>query len=1019
MTRRFTKMTVVLAVVALCCFMFAGMAAAAGQFSFTTESNPIDGSATNYVKADHTYNFDINVTGITAPVEQFTDNRPPYAADNKLVLTFPEGFCTNTNFVGSSSVSVYLTIGGEEYGPIQVMPEIIEDLDEGCGECSVADQVYFTIERQFLPETLANPAYVTAVRIEGFEVVTPLTPGQFELCVTHKKTSCGIDACANLNVVKTVGAIELESVTTPCLYAGGQITICGTMYDTCGNEWDETTWPILVELKKRVVNEEPCDVKVSFNDVKIANEENYGKNCFDADTCIAEGEGSLLWAQVVHVMTDGSGRFCATLNLPTWLNLKNNEQYVIVARTPEVRDERAAFDAPIEWKFGDQPDAKVPAESIEDLAKIPSKHVARGTYTLPLESQQGLYTTNAHAWLKATDARETDPVYYYALKTYDPENPTIDPDYETIYPGNPYFIESPSLGSQIDLGGIYPVDICLKDKFCNPTPNKVTCGAENSPLKVELRAFDCDNPTQIAGKFYSDPEGTQEIVYIEIPGGAYCAPTIYFKATKTGKVTLQETAIFGPTDYHVSTTGQCCLEVNEVGGCLEVKYLVTGEMCTQYNTPGSEIAQDQYYNGMPKAGWPVKISLRYPESTTIRVELLERVGDNMFNILPATPEKPGDSYGTWNLVPKTYGFDENGDLVDGLKQYLSYDADGDFASYGTFEHNTGVPYDQQKSDFFVYFKNVFGGNDYCQLKDFWVKIVDTENNVHQMIQVGSFIPATDMVRILEPQEWQILSTPKVLAGDGDISTLLPITNKVPPYTEVLTYKDNAWVQVTTEQLEPLYAYLLNMRQNYCDPLCVDCGEEKDVYAKYVFARAVDPAYAMPATRLLSKGANLIGPAFNELEINPLAWIGNEIISFEGAEKNLGCFLYEGVCSTCTDCLDCTVPTLGNCEYSPICPDLLFQVDSLAHLTATFCDGCSAIMNYGGDSAFDCRNSKGNLAFFTTAALGGSNVQSWLQDPLFYAFNGDGYLAYLTGSQTMTGSAQLDLVNVFNEELYGE
>lgn len=998
MTRRFTKMTVVLAVAALCCFMFAGMAAAAGQFSFTTQSNPIDGSATNYVKADHTYNFSINVTGITAPVEQFTDNRPPVSsggavAENKLMLNFPQGFCANENF-SENSVSAYLTIGGQEYGPIPVIPEIALDEYEGeCGDtCSVADQVYFTIERQFLPDNLSNPAYVTAVRIEGFKVVTPENPGQFLVCVKHTQTACGIDACANLNVVKTVGEITLDDVKTDCLYAGGQVTICGTMYDTCGDLWDETTWPIIVELKEKVNDPKCGKACYTYNDVYVANEANFGTNCFGADTCITEDEGRLVWAQVVHVTTAGPGEFCATLDLPTWLHLDSNVEYVITARTPEVRDEKAAFDSPIEWKFGDQPESKVPAESIEDNANS-GMHVKRGSYTLNLSSQQGAYTTKAHAWLKSNE---------YGI--------------DEINPGNPYFIESTNLGTQIDVDEYYPIEICLVDKFCNATPNKLACGDPLPPLKVELRAVDCTDPTQIAGKYYkrvygqngpyletedADHRGQrytyEEIVYTEILGGEYCAK-VYFKATKVGSVTLQQSAIFGPTDYHVSTTGQCCLEVNSEAGCvLEVTNLVLADKCDSYSEYYDYDLAEADRRGeryeRPKAGWPVKISLYYPPTANIRVELL----DEDYNILTADEA-------TWDLIAIT-----DADPNTGRAAYLAYDAEGQYASGDQFVHNTGVPYNNAKSDFFVYFK------DACN-KVFYVKVVDVDQNVYKIARVGRFAPSTDLVRILEPQKWQILSTPKVLAGDGDMKTLLPSDGTI-PYTEILTYKDNQWMQVLpTEQLEPLYAYLLNMRQNYCPPgeceKAGSCGEQKNVYAKYVFARAVDPAYAMPATRLLSKGANLIGPAFNEQEVSPYSELLGDYVFGGTSIKDPDCFEYDGGCCNCDDC---QVPE----RHGIICPDQLFQPDSLGHLTATFCDGCTAIYTYGGVSGGECRNPYANLAWFTTAALGGNNIESWLADPINYAFNGDGYWAYLSQSQTMTGAAQLELINITNEEIYGE
>ncbi|MDD3653680.1 MAG: hypothetical protein PHO01_05785 [Desulfotomaculaceae bacterium] len=417
---------------------------------------------------------------------------------------------------------------------------------------------------------------------------------------------------------------------------------------------------------------------------------------------------------------------------------------------------------------------------------------------------------------------------------------------------------------------------------------------------------------------------------------------------------------------------------------------MTGEKCGEPTVGLNAIG----YQEKPKAGWPVKISLHYNAPATIRVELLDTNGN------PLDPTKA-----TWDLVAIT---DE--DPETGAAAYLAYNADGQYVSGDTFVHNTGVPYNNTKSDFFVYFKD-------CSFGPYLVKIVDVEKNVYKTIEVGPFIPATDMIRILEPLEWQILSTPKRLTGDADMKTLLG-ENGTPPYTEILTYKEGAWQQVLpTEELEPLYAYLLNMRQNYCAPdecIADDCGEQRNVYAKYVFARAVDPAYAMPEQRLLTKGANLIAPAFNEEEVSPWMLLAGMLTMEDDGDqylKDVDCFEYDG---GCCDCPDCAIPTYSG---DKICPNLLFQADSLAHLTATFCNGCTMIANYGGDSAKECRNSKGNLAWFTTAALGGDNVESWLADPLNFAFNGDGYLAYLTQSQTMTGSAQLELVNVFNEEIY--
>ena len=51
----------------------------------------------------------------------------------------------------------------------------------------------------------------------------------------------------------------------------------------------------------------------------------------------------------------------------------------------------------------------------------------------------------------------------------------------------------------------------------------------------------------------------------------------------------------------------------------------------------------------------------------------------------------------------------------------------------------------------------------------------------------------------------------------------------------------------------------------------------------------------------------------------------------------------------------------------ICPEQLFQFDTLARMTATFCEGCSMIANYGGDSGR--LQNPGQPGLFSTAALG--------------------------------------------------
>lgn len=998
-TFKWSKLPAILAVVLLSCFVFAGMALAADpvQIEVNTSGYPAgyDAPDGNNLKADHTYKFDIDITlPVAAPLSLFTDQYPPDSsscatnATNKLIVDFV-GFVeddnlgesysdgvnpcppNNTILFGKSLDAQVTLTNGNTYN-VRVKPELYEESGDCEGDSSVVDRVYFTLERQFIKDT----ASVASVKIIGLELTTPDNPGNYTVCVSHTN-DCFQKVCGDLNVVETVDSIVLDPIdTTDCLTAGSSLHVSGTVLSTendadCAKlPWKHSSWPVIIEVRQQSTTELDCGLGEITEYLPVTYNDGVQKlyDCLGYQTCFP-CDGDKVIAQVIaHVGRDG--KFSQEIKLPTCVG-----SYYIVARTIEVMDEN--LDSTIEFTnaFVDSLDFiadydAVPVESlVEDANNMIEtgvyQHIFRSAYTLA-DGQETL----EHAWVKAEDL------------TF------------TVVAGEPWFINQSPLPQQLELGEAYPVTINLTDKYCNPTINSDVCGgADRLPIKIELAAYTgCDaatwNKSAWAGKFYSvDPDTVEsaslaayEIIYTEIaPAEGYAQ--VWFVPDVLGKITLEEAWYYSSTS--IRGTGQCCIEVLAGEDCtMEVTYLVTGGDCERdIEIPDA----DRPWQVKPKDGWPVKVSVRYVGEPTYRVELLDEAG----NLLDATKA-------TWDYAAKT-------DDVAGVAAYLSFNADGDYASLDyleTADHHVG--YDTGKTDFYVYFKNACGNA-------YYVRLVNEATNTYVVSKrIGKFAPAADLIRILEPDTWQILSTPQILAGDGDMQTLLPTD----PYTEILTYKDNAWVQVLpVDQLEPLYAYLLNMKQNYCPDPCAgpNCGEEKNVYAQYVFARAVDPSYAMPATRLLSKGANLVGPSFGVDEMNPLTWAANELVfgaalGRTDSVKASRCFRYDG---GCCDCDDCAIGKAGR----PICANLLFQPDSLAHLTMTFCDGCTAILNYGGDSALECRNSKGNLAWFTTAALGGNNVGSWLQDPLYYAFNGDGYLTYLTQSQTMTGAAQLQLVDI--------
>ncbi|MDD3653681.1 MAG: hypothetical protein PHO01_05790 [Desulfotomaculaceae bacterium] len=556
-THKWSRLAVLLAVVSVCCFMFASMAAAASSFSVTAESNPITGEPTAVLKADHTYDLNLEVTEINVPINQFTDKYDPCSSDpdtkatNKLYVDFP--FYKESDNLGSKSGSCNLSTGsveawitlstGDVVGPIPVIPEIYEDGGSCSTPASVADRVYFTIERQFFPSNIPSTANVTGVLIKGLEVKTTTQPDDnYLVCVNH--TACDISGCASLEVVDTVGGIDIWIPNQNCQTVGSNLTVRGQVWSTeldnvCNNKpWGKDTWSIIVELKARITSTD-CGVdSYSYEDVETSAGDFYGTNCFGSDTSIKPGtQTKLIYAQVVHPKLDGT--FKVDFALPSWIS---EDELIVTARTIEVRDEKAAYDtdvAPggIGWRFGNQEINKVPAEANEDIDGVSEtnrNHILRGTYEVALEAYApDKYTTKAHSWVMADEV--------------------VLPNYSA---GLPQFIviDEDAWGSQIDVDNTQTLEICLVDKYGNPTKNYDNiCDKTGKPLKVQLRALDCDTKTITNGAFYSDQSATNRIVDVEIPVGAECV-TVYYKPATVGYVTIEASAIFypGQSSNHVS-----------------------------------------------------------------------------------------------------------------------------------------------------------------------------------------------------------------------------------------------------------------------------------------------------------------------------------------------------------------------------------------------------------------------------------------------------------------------------------
>jgi len=962
-TKRVTKwgrIAVILAVIALSCFVFAGIALAQ-SINMTAGENPVTGELTSVVKADHVYDFTITATGVDVDVNLFCEGdllgKDPSEL-NQLYIDFPFPEDNNLEALIGKSVKVYVTVGGNEY-MVKAIPEVLENKFPG----PEYDRLVLTIERQLIPAI----GRVTAFRIEGLVVRTTVHP-QEDYCVyvSHSK-SCFMPSCLNVDVVRTVGTITIDEITQ-CPVAGGRVTVKGHVFDTEGIAMP-TTWPVIIEYVQpapSVPYGVPCTLCPPYDTFYVpvcVSDPNLGEavpndECLGAPYLHQNPNSCVCIAPVItHVTSDGY--FEATITVPGVADATNS----IIARTPEVEDNN--MDSGIQFYY-DTADYLVPAESLEDMAyklEEDDNHFLRGFFHQNITDCEGNITGEfekfEHAWVYS-----------------DPESITTvsgDPKYITIEPNL----------VQIDCDDPLLLTVVLRDKFGNETDNAAPCGDVLAPLKVDLKSFFVENGVEVPfGLILANDNGQPgaEVEYIVINPGESTA-TAFFKAIQGGVVTIQAGAIINGVN---ELTEICDLEVNCLFCMLEPKVLVE---CEQISPNPNDPNEYEY----AKAGWPVKISVHYDPalpntileddsrtSATLRVELL-------------VSDQSGLSVAdgaTWDTEA----------FVDGDR--LVFNAVGSNGSFDTFVHPGGVSYDSIKSDFFVYVPD-----DYCG--PLLVKVVDEEKHLHDIVMLWYTTP-TELVRELAPDIWQLISTPKELAGDGTMESLLGGTY----FSDMLLYDKNdpngPWVQITDPDYElmPQYGYLLNMTQKYVDgPDCVGqgCGYETCIQADYVFARSTAPV--LPGSRPLNLGWNLVGPSFDEN------------IHFDRGEQIWT--EYGPVWTACEPYFECPC---GN-PY-----DLLTEGDNLSRMLGSACADCKTLVNWGGeglDHAYDIGgptgveielwgepNSMGNLGNFSAASVNSGTLGGWAIDPsTLYGFNGDAYWLYVTSPQTLTSNTILDMADV--------
>jgi len=1012
-TKRVTKwgrIAVILAIIALSCFIFAGIALAE-SINMVAGDNPITGGPSYVVKADHTYAYTVTGTNMDIDVNLFAEGNllgklataPDGSTLNSIVLDFPFGpmrYSTaadpavndaneaidpaytpttidpedhNLDGLQGKSVDVWVTVNGVEY-LTKVIPDLRENITLSDG--SVIDRVYLTVERQLIPAI----GKVTDFRIERLVVHNTKAPKE-DYCVNIKHSkSCFTPKCLNLDVVLTVGRISIDTIDD-CKVAGARVNVTGHVFRTEGGylldefgqqtetwldyPWPLTTWPVIIEYVVQTTNPvyPPCAlcpagtpyfVPACVSDPNLGDivdngclGEPYTHQDPSSGDCIAPviTHTVNVTDPITHLIID-RGFFEASIVVPGVAGVSHS----IVARTIEVKD--TPQDASVQYYF-DTADYLVPVESLEDMAYVretDDNHFLRGFFNEDLEALE-------HAWVYS------DP--------------------ETILPvaGDPKYITVTQVGTQVDCSAYVPVRIILRDKFGNATPNKVPCGDNLAALKIDLKSIVCDpddptgtiNPEAPFGTILDgNDSGAHEIDYTQIAPGA-SEVTVYFKADEGGNVRIIAGAIINGVNQ---LDAICCLEVNCLICILEVTPLVP---CDQIP---SQYLNDPNYEEPAKAGWPVKISVHYDPrllgtiladpnrtSATLRVELLD---SSLQTVI---------SEASWDLEAFTDG------------NRLAFNMAGSKGNNDTYLHPN---INETKSDFFVYVPWSYCG-------PLAVKVVDPEKHVWGT-KLITYNSPVELVRVLRPNTWQLISTPKELAGAGTMSALLGGSY----FSDMLIYDKNLpggpWAQITDPayQLRPQYGYVLNMTQDWTNGgYCTsnDCGSESCVQARYVFARST--GVEMPGSRPLNLGWNLVGPSFSE-DIHYRA--GEQLTTAYGTV---------------------TYPCPPNTEC--VCGDALTQGDTLSRMLGSACADCKTLVNWGGKglNSFTspgpygpvaitlqgAPNSMGNLGAFEAASVNGNTYGGYYVDSSLYGFNGDAYWLYITSPQTLTSNTILKSADV--------
>lgn len=961
------KFSIALAIVALCCFIFAGVAMAApvdsaGIVALDPYGNP-QIPQTHVVKGSHTYNYGI-FSGLFGSIDVGV------FVDQPIVVEFPTvADPTATQFdltpaVGKTVPIRVFLVGGDPNG---VILQTIPTID------NVAHTATFIIQKQNLPQV----GYVYDFQIEGLQVKNTCLPGSYCVKLRHPCFTGGISACLALRVMPTVESITLDVPATPYV-KGSTIQVSGKVWGNCSKPWPFDTWPVVIDIvnRKGMTPVDPYDLTPQPT-WPIEDGETVMINCSAThDPCISE---RYICPTIAHTVQMGSETiFKGPLKLPACEEY--GLDYTIRARTLEAQD--CYTDPIIEYVSPFTVDCQlVPAEGLEDFAGATGPggtHIIRS----PFESILCGFMTQPHSWLEA--------------------NPmTI-----TLVPGIPAFISSCIDGDCVDLSEeTIPFDkpynfcVTVHDKFRN-----VTTVRDAGGLKVDLVAYQIsyDGWKEVAGIF-KDAAGN-EITHIWIPQGQ-SGICVTFYPKKLGPITIDGRSIINMN----RSIARCLVVANEpTQAKLDITAKVVKDIIYGTDIDGDPIIT----HDVPVAGWPLSAAIWLKDDAgndihatqdfDVYISLRSANDGNDENWAEdSVDEFCAASCATWDTALDVT-FNKAG-LYDGRGDIFTPDHTTLLCKvchpWDKYTH----PYCTVKSHFYVY-PSV---SCVCQPIFIQAKLVGKTTGrviLTNTVQVGPFADPVDLKRVLNAETWQVLSTPQELVGSGGMDSLMPTSS----FTDVLTYKDYQWYSLgPSDKLDPLFGYYVKTKQRAVetDPNCY--------VAKYIFNRVTDPGMDIPPTRTVVQGWNLIGTALpDKISLPPAETISlsgdfwNEVPCDSGncegyptAKLIQPEFLGNMLGTTCEACKQ--VYNIGG-------PGLGITIDVNTQTLNT-----DIILN--GDP-----NSKANLAGFTAASISNGNINQFALNPLYLVFNGDAYWLYMTKTQELAAEVGQSLVDdVLLEDMGGQ